>query len=415
MSSALGPRIGVWGAFDVADYGNLLVPRIFENELRRRLPYARVFPYAPLGAEHPIAIDGGRPAAPLGDWTRARPAQLAEQFDLVAVAGSEELHQGDDLDREPSRFLVDGLGEELEQRCPVVFWVQSDVCRERLLAAGTERRIDVVPDLAILASRLLSDETARKRLGYLRAVNRYPADKPPLVLESSTRLGLGADAYTRAVSEARAHDPALPIVLVALGSAESDSELARALAAGIDGAAHELTADVTLDDLVVAIGNARAFCGASSAGFSTALAFGVPAVRDAAEVGALLRGEIAADPQVIRELIERVDAYFDKLAALAEESWSEHIAPASAAELARELGEAERRHEALLRAYVERGERLLVEKQRVAEMLDALEADQGQGAEGAVRLGIELAEARNRIEVLDAALAEARFERDKAQ
>src|SRR5215216_4625450 len=159
MSSALGPRIGVWGAFDVADYGNLLVPRIFENELRRRLPYPRIFPYAPLGAEHPIAIDGGRPAAPLGEWTPARRAQLAEQFDLIAVAGSEVLHLGDDLNREPSRFLVDGLGEEFEQRCPVVFSVHSEVWRERLLASGGKRNIDVMPDPAILVSRLLSDET----------------------------------------------------------------------------------------------------------------------------------------------------------------------------------------------------------------------------------------------------------------
>jgi hypothetical protein len=413
MSSALGPRIGVWGPFNVADYGNLLVPRIFENELRRRLPYARVFPYAPLVAEHPITIDGGQPAAPLGDWTPARRAQLAEQFDVVAVAGSEVLHVGDDLDREPSRFLVDGLGEELEQRCAVVFSVQSEASRERLLGRGAERTIDVVPDPAILASRLLSDETAKKRLRYLRAVNRYPADEPPLVLETSAAFGLGTNDYTRAVSEARAHDPALPIVLVALGATESDSELARALAASIDGHVRELSADVTLDDLVVAIGNARAFCGASSAGFSTALAFGVPAVRGAADVGGLLRGEIAADPQIIRDLTERVDAYFDKLAALAEESWSERIAPASAAELARDLAEAERRHEALLRAYAERGERLLVEKQRVAELLDALEAD--EDAEGAARLRIELAEARNRIEVLDAALAEARFEHENSQ
>jgi hypothetical protein len=411
MSSAPGPRIGVWGAFDVADYGRLLLSRIFENELRRRLPYARVFLYAPLEAERPIPIDRGRPAAPLGDWTPARRAHLAEQFDLVAVAGTEVLDLGDDLDREPSRYLVDGLGEELEQRCPVVFSVQDEASREELLARGTERTIDVVPDPAILASRLLSDETAKKRLGYLRAVHRYPPEEPPLVLETRTALGLGADDYTGAVSEARAHDPALPIVLVPLSPAESDSQLARELAASIDGPAHELTADLTLDDLVVAIGNARAFWGASSAGLSTALAFGVPAVRGIPEVGALFRGEIAADPQVIRDLVERVDAHFDKLAALAEEMWSERIAPTSAAELARDLAEAERRHEALLRAYAERGERLLLERQRVAEMLDALEAD--VGGESAARLRIELAEARNRIEVLDAALAEARFEREK--
>lgn len=345
MSSALGPRIGVWGAFDVPDYGSLLVLRIFENELRRRLPHSRVFPYAPLEAE---------------------------QLDLVVVAGDQ--------------VLGEGPGEELEQECPVVF-------------------SDVVPDTAILAPRLLSDETAQKRLRYLRAVDRYPAEGPPLVLETSTALGVA----TGTVTEARAHDPALPIVLVALGPAESDAELARALAADSEGTVHELTGDVTLDDLVVAIGNARGFCGASSAGFSTALGFGVPAVRSTTEIGALLREEIAADPEEVRELAERVDAHFDRLAAMAEESWSKRLGPAGAAELARALAEAERQHEALLRAYIARGERLLAEQERTAELLEALEADED------ARTRVELAEARNRIEVLDAALAEARFERGEAQ
>lgn len=432
MSSARGPRVGIWGAFDVADYGNLLVPRIFENELRRRLPYAHVFPYAPLGAEHPSAMDGGRPAAPLGDWTPPRRAQLAEQFDLVAIGG--------DLDREPSKFLLEGLGEELERRCPVAWHavgvpfelapeeaarvrdaieskrhvsVKSAVSRERLLVTGTERQIDVVPDPAILASRLLSDDTAERRLRYLRALKRYPAREPPLVLETSAALGLAVDEYTSAVSEARAHDPALPVVLVALSPASGDAELARTLASRLDDPVHELTEDVTLNDLVVAIRNGRTYCGASSAGCSTALAFGVPAVSGAAEVAALLRGEIALDPEAVRGLVERVDQHFDTLAAIAEESWSERLGPASAAELARALAEAERRHEALLRAYAERGERLLAEQERSAEMLDALEAD--EDAEGAARTRVELAEARNRLEVLDAELARVTFERDEAQ
>ena len=267
------------------------------------------------------------------------------------------------------------------------------------------------PDPAILASRLLSDETAQKRLRYLRAVNRYPAGQPPLVLE--TTADIAVEDYASAVSEARALDPGLPVVLVALGPAEGDSEVARLLASRLDGPVYELTEDVTLDDLVVAIGNARAFCGASSAGFSTALSFGVPAVRLAREVGALLRDEAAVDASIVHDLVEGADAHFDRLAALAEESWSGRQAPASAAELARALAEAERHHEALLRAYTERGERLLTESQRVAELLDALEHE--GGPEGAAQARVELAEAQNRLDTLEAVAAEARFERDEAR
>jgi hypothetical protein len=474
MSSAPGPRIGVWGAFDVADYGNLLVPRIFENELLRRLPHARVFAYAPLGAEHPISMDGGRPAAPLGDWTPARRAQLAEQLDLVVISGSDVIHLRDGLHREPyaeeasaegaaslepSRFFVDGLSEGLEQRCPVVWHaigvpfefapeeadranaaieskrhvsVQSVVSRERLLATGTKRQIDLVGDPALLTSRLLSDETMQKRLRYLRAVKRYPVEDPPLMLETSAALGV--DNLAQALSEARAHDPKVPVALVALSPARGDAQLARTLASRIDDPIYELTEDVTLNDHVAAIANARAFCGVSSAGCSTARAFGVPTVRVAAEaphgegivtrdpaqlstaVAALLGGEITVDSQAVRVFVERLDAEFDTIAAIAEDSWSERLetpgGPA-ASELAHALAEAERRHEALLRAYLARGERLLAEQQRVGELLDALEVEEDPEA-AAAQTRIELADARNRLDTLDAAAAEARIERDQA-
>ena len=78
MSSARGPRIGVWGAFDVPDYGNLLAARICEHELLRRLPHASICFYATREAQDPIVIGSGPPAVALGDWTPARRAQLAE-------------------------------------------------------------------------------------------------------------------------------------------------------------------------------------------------------------------------------------------------------------------------------------------------------------------------------------------------
>src|SRR5207247_298761 len=51
------PSIALWGMFDLPDYGNLLLPRILERELRRRLPLAQVVAYSPLGHDHPIPMD----------------------------------------------------------------------------------------------------------------------------------------------------------------------------------------------------------------------------------------------------------------------------------------------------------------------------------------------------------------------
>jgi hypothetical protein len=158
-----------------------------------------------------------------------------------------------------------------------------------------------------------------------------------------------------------------------------------------------------------------------SGGAGSALdVFGDPAVdvRDAARlaeaIAAPLRGDTAVDADSVRVLEDAVDAHFDTLAAIADESWSERLArsDASAPELARALAEAELRYEALLRAYAARGERLLMERLRVAEMLDETNGE----VSAAVRLEglLELAEARNRLETLDAERAALRFERDRA-
>jgi hypothetical protein len=461
MRAALGPRVGIWGPFDLADYANLLVPRIFEHELLRRLPNARVFPYAPLGAEHPIAMDGGRPAAQLGSWTPARRAQLAEQLDLVAVGGSDAIHVRDDLyrgayaeapdavaDLEPSRFFVDGLGAELESRCPVVWHAvgvpfdlspgEADrvrealaskryvsVCdpssRERLFSTGTEREIALVPDPAVLADRCFPAETLRKRLDYLRAVECYPPEERPLILQANTAVVSDIDSFARVVSEAAQRHPGLPIVLVSLKPGQGDAEFAEALAPRIDQAVYRLPAEVTLDDLVAAIANARVFVGSSLAGYSTALAFGVPGALlndDAGELAetlaTLLHGDAASATRGDRRLADAADEHFDTVATIAEHSWSERLvqSPGSTAELGRELAEAERRHDALLRAYSARGERLVAERMRFAELLDATEAE--SRGDVTVETLLELAEMGNRLETLEAEAAETRFERDQA-
>lgn len=471
--SSRGPRVGIWGRFDVADYGNLLAPRILEHELRRRLPNARVHPYAPLGAEHPIGMDGGRPAAPLGSWTPARRAQLAEQLDLVAVAGADVIQAAPNAaaELEPGGFFVDGLGAELERRCPVVWHavgvpfkldagaakcvrdalaskryvsVHGPSSRERLLATGTEQEIALVPDPAVLVSRLFPAETLSKRAGYLRAVESYPTEERPLLLQGSAAVAPHVEQVAATVSEAAQHHPGVPIVLVALAPARGDAEFAEALASRIPVPVYRLPAEVTLEDLVAAIANARAFVGSSPQGYLTALAFGVPgalvsaadpstldgfgawageqAVANPADltetITALLRDDAEIDTRSVQVLADAVDEHFDTLAQIAEHSWSERLAGseptgAAAAELAHALAEAERRHDALLRAYAARGEQLLSQRLRLAEMLDAMEAE--RSADAAFQALLELAEARNHVEMLDAEATADRFERDQAR
>src|SRR5436190_22002041 len=95
-STQIAPRVALWGTFDLADYGSLLLPRIFEQELQRRLPLAQVHAFSPLGYRRPISMDGGRPVLPLGIPDARSKSQLAEQHDLVAVAG-DVIHTRDHL------------------------------------------------------------------------------------------------------------------------------------------------------------------------------------------------------------------------------------------------------------------------------------------------------------------------------
>jgi len=247
-----------------------------------------------------------------------------------------------------------------------------------------------------------------------------------------------------AVSEVAQHHPGLPIVLVALAPARGDAEFADALASRIAAPVYRLPAEVTLEDLVAAIANARAFVGSSPQGYLTALAFDVRSalvnVADASTldgfgawageqavvvpadlagtITALLRDDAAVDTGSPQVLADAVDDHFDTLAEIAEQSWSERLAGsepagAAAAELAHALAETERRHDALLRAYAARGEQLLREQLRLAEMLDAMEAE--KSADAAFQTLLELAEARNHLEMLDAEATADRFERDQAR
>lgn len=425
LSPELGPSVAVLGLFDVAGYGEQLTGRILERELQRRLPLARVDRYAPLGHGHPTALDGGRPALPLGPPEASRKAQLAERHDLAVVTGN-VIHTRDDLYAQlygipveqaerlqPSGFFVDGLGAERESRCPVAWHavgvpfdfdpaeaqrvkdalssrphvsVRDDVSRERLAATGSTAAVGVLPHPAVLASRLFDAEVLRKRLDYLRAMGWYPDRERPVVVQGDASIADRA-------SEVAALDASIVLVQLTPG----DGELADAIATLLPEPLFRLPAQVSLEDLTAAIAHAHAFVGSSEAGRSTALAFGVAA---------------GGKARLVAELQGRVDAELDRLAALAESAWTARTASGARtpAALLRALDQAEERYRALLRAYEERGERLVQERLRYAEIVEGLEAaSEGVSAETVSR-GAEL---ENRLEIVAAAEAELRFELDR--
>jgi lipopolysaccharide transport system ATP-binding protein len=485
-----GPRLGIWGTFDLENFGDLVFPRVFEHEIRRRLPHAHVRLFSPLGWDHPIALDGGFGAEPLGDATPARLAELADELDLVAIGGGEIVHGRDEVYAHyytapadvlarltPSRFFIEGLGareddtavawhavgvpfdldeatatrvrDALDRRAYVA--VRDAISRERLVRAGVERPIELVPDSAFVLDRVFDRDLIERRLGHLRELDAYPAGRP-LVVQGSRALVAHVEAIGREVAKEVERDPSLELVVLETGRCHGDDDFAEALAAHVPEA-RRLPRHVTVEDMVAAVAGSRGFVGISLHGNIAALVFGLPsAILDLAaysklegladlvgcedrratapeEVSRVIAATVAGKSAAadVTPLVRSVDAHFDRLAALAETMTARRRdgAPSLAA-----LRALRQRHEALGHAYGVRGrqldserlerakaagtDRTAAERAREVKLARRLAADAQRDAATAraeladvrAQLGRALEEARYATAARDAAFAE---------
>jgi polysaccharide pyruvyl transferase WcaK-like protein len=317
IGSPMSPRIAIWGTFDVANYGDLLFPRIFEHEVTRRLPGAAVRSFSPLGDRHPIPLSGGFDSEPLGRWTPQRAAQLADELDFVAIGGGEIIHTHDELygiwyeipkpeleGLRPSDFFIDGVGRDNEPRCPTAWHgvgipfdfddaeaarvraaladrcyvsVRDELSRDRLARAGVDREIHVVPDSAFVLDRLMTPELIAKRVGFLRSIEAYPTDERPLVVQGSNALMPFVDDIGTALRDLlRAEASPPPIVLLDTGPCNGDAEFAEAIAPYFDRRPYRVSEGTTVDDIAAAIACSRGFIGLSLHGNLTAFVYGLP-------------------------------------------------------------------------------------------------------------------------------------------
>src|ERR1700674_1608240 len=77
------PVVGLFGAFDTGDLGEVALRRVIEGELSRRRPDVELVALAPFGAERPVPGDEGRPA-------RALPpvgAEMGLGLDALIITG----------------------------------------------------------------------------------------------------------------------------------------------------------------------------------------------------------------------------------------------------------------------------------------------------------------------------------------
>ncbi|HEU5250296.1 MAG TPA: polysaccharide pyruvyl transferase family protein, partial [Thermoanaerobaculia bacterium] len=314
-----GPRIGYWSRGNLGRFAEVLRPWIFEREIGRRIPGARVQAYAPLGPRHRAAVGGAPVVADLGQWTPARTAELADALDCVVIGGQDVIQSSDallaadygpDADEasrsRPAAFFIEGLGEGLESRCPVA-WdavslpadvnhatarrlqeaaarrtylsVRDSASKERLARAGVEADVAVVPDPLLLLPRLFSPALLLRRLEFARHMQWFPPEGRPLpvVLQGGRALVKSAESIADAIAEA-VSGSGLPLVLLDLDPDAGDGEFVDAVAHVLNGPVYRIPSDASLEDRVAALAHSQAFVGSSGAGALVASAFGTPSL-----------------------------------------------------------------------------------------------------------------------------------------
>jgi polysaccharide pyruvyl transferase WcaK-like protein len=361
------------GAFDLASYGDQIFPLVAAHELSRRLGEVELLPFAPMGST------GGGASWALGPWSPERAAQIARRASLVLCGGGEMVH-GDGLVYAPfygidpadaaalaiDRWFVEVLGPA-EADCPVV-WnapgvpadldpdtaarvrtalagravvaVRDEPSRRRLVEAGVDRPVEVVPDSALLLPRVLPPADLADVRDKMRAEGWYPADGPVVVVQGNhTMSGLAPD-LARALRE---HAPDARLVTVAVSPCHDDGAFAATLAGAAGEPTWTVPDDAPLEAVAAAIAGADCFLGVSLHGAITARAYGRPhvtldpfgqaklagfadlvggevaRVADVASAAAAVRDRLAGAPQAagLEALEARIDAHFDRVADLA--------------------------------------------------------------------------------------------------
>jgi polysaccharide pyruvyl transferase WcaK-like protein len=283
--------VAVWGTFDLDNFGDQLYPRITEDEITRRLPGWMVRTYAPFGWEHPCRMDGGFVAEPLGERTGSRLAELAAAADVTLVGGGDLIRfdssalsraYGKSLsDRSPAEWFVEGLGATEETRNPVVWnavGVPADIAEEhakqirtalsrrryisvrdeesakRLRECGVDKDITVVPDLGVLAHRVMRGDVPKARVDYFRLMGWYPVDRPALIVQGDRSAVPLVKEIAKVLRWALTELVTADVVLLEAGPSYGDGEFADLLAAQLDpDRTYRLPSGLPPEDVLAAI------------------------------------------------------------------------------------------------------------------------------------------------------------------
>jgi hypothetical protein len=345
------PVVGLFGAFDTGELGEVALRRVIESELTRRRPDIELVAIAPLGAEHPIPGDEGRPARSLGaeapgaldvliiagdvlgddeHWAGRYPVPVNVMSDRgVAALSATGRQNGRVIAGSVKWFAVGSPAGDLDaidlQGQDV--WARNLATQERLGGTAVQSG-----DPLLMAGRVFAPEVLRRRAGLLRLCGAVPSG-PRLVIEMAPNLASPEprEELVSALATALRADPKLSLVVVTLDPTRQPSAASKLSIPGlIAERAHHLPAWVGLDDIAATISGSVAVVASSPAGAHLAAALGTPVSAADAGLGdrfdpaiPLLDGDLTAaiaalvatkQPVNIDAAVQTLDGAFAELA-----------------------------------------------------------------------------------------------------
>lgn len=379
-------RVGLWGSWDLDDLSQALLGRVVSAELSRRLPGVLLRFFAPYGDSRGRRTGLGEPVEELGPHGTARRRALAAGLDAVVVVGRVDTdpavvaarHAQVPREDEPALHLVDGPAG-----IPVL-WGPVSLDGGPVSAGDTLSSLAPVPDPGLLASRVLPQSAASRRVHYLRSAG-WVALSDRLV---AVHLAGGTDTapVIAALRELVDADPGLSIVALEMDTSSGDGGAANQITSAIETRALLLPVDGGVDSALAAIAVSDLVVSTSAMTRAIATSYGVPSagIDELAELGSLLTSGRTAPPDT-REL----DAWFDRVAAAV----SDAVAP----EVERATLSATERYAAMERAHAVMRARAWTDVQLASEATPRIELSGDAARAEAEHLRNELNAIRNTI------------------